>query len=33
MMILIWNLGTAALITALGSLFGRRMFMWWPRAW
>jgi hypothetical protein len=33
LMILIWNLGTAALITALGSLFGRRMFMWWPRAW
>jgi hypothetical protein len=33
MMILIWNLGTAALITALGSLFGRRVFMWWPRAW
>jgi hypothetical protein len=33
MMILIWNLGTAALITALGSVFGRRMFMWWPRTW
>jgi hypothetical protein len=33
MMILIWNLGTAALITGLGSLFGRRMFRWWPRAW
>jgi hypothetical protein len=30
MMILIWNLGTAALITGLGSVFGRRMFMWWP---
>ena len=25
-MILIWNLGTAALITALGSLFGRGLF-------
>jgi hypothetical protein len=33
MMILIWNLGTAALITGLGSVFGRRMFRWWPRAW
>jgi hypothetical protein len=31
MMILIWNLGTAALITGLGSVFGRRMFRWWPR--
>jgi hypothetical protein len=27
-MILVWNLGTAALITALGALFGRRMFRW-----
>ena len=27
-MILIWNLGTAALITALGGLFGRRLFFW-----
>ena len=26
MMILIWNLGTAALITGVGSLFGRRIF-------
>jgi hypothetical protein len=33
MMILIWNLGTAALITGLGSVFGRLMFRWWPRAW
>jgi hypothetical protein len=33
MMILIWNLGTAALITGLGSVFGWRMFRWWPRAW
>jgi hypothetical protein len=33
MMILIWNLGTAALITGLGGVFGRRMFRWWPRAW
>jgi hypothetical protein len=27
MMILIWNLGTAALITGLGSLLGRRIFL------
>jgi hypothetical protein len=27
-MILIWNLGTAALITALGGLLGRRLFLW-----
>jgi hypothetical protein len=27
-MILVWNLGTAALITGVGSLFGRRMFGW-----
>jgi hypothetical protein len=27
-MILVWNLGTAALITVLGALFGRRMFRW-----
>ena len=27
-MILAWNLGTAALITAIGALFGRRMFLW-----
>jgi hypothetical protein len=33
MMILVWNLGAAALITGLGSLFGLRMFRWWPRAW
>jgi hypothetical protein len=33
MMILIWNLGAAALITGLGGVFGRRMFRWWPRAW
>jgi hypothetical protein len=26
-MILVWNLGTAALITALGALFGRRMWL------
>jgi hypothetical protein len=32
-MILVWNLGTAALITGLGSMFGPRMFTWWPRAW
>jgi hypothetical protein len=31
-MILVWNLGVAALITALGSMFGARMFRWWPRA-
>jgi hypothetical protein len=30
MMILIWNLGTAALIIGLGSVFGHRMFKWWP---
>ena len=28
LMILIWNLGTAALIVALGGLLGRRMFSW-----
>jgi hypothetical protein len=28
-MILIWNLGTAALIIGLGSVFGHRMFKWW----
>lgn len=27
-MILIWNLGSAALITGLGSLFGRSILMW-----
>jgi hypothetical protein len=27
-MILIWNLGTAALITGIASVFGRRMFGW-----
>ena len=27
-MILVWNLGTAALIAALASLFGRSMFTW-----
>jgi hypothetical protein len=27
-MILIWNIGTAALITALGALLGRRAFLW-----
>jgi hypothetical protein len=27
-MILVWNLGTAALITAIGGLLGRRMFLW-----
>jgi hypothetical protein len=27
-MILVWNLGTAALITAIGGLFGRKMFLW-----
>jgi hypothetical protein len=27
-MILVWNLGTAALITGTGSLLGRRMFLW-----
>jgi hypothetical protein len=27
-MILVWNLGTAAAITAIGSLLGRRMFLW-----
>jgi hypothetical protein len=33
-MILVWNLGAAALITGLGSVFGRRMFRWWPtRSW
>jgi hypothetical protein len=27
-MILVWNLGTAALITGIGGLLGRRMFLW-----
>jgi hypothetical protein len=27
-MILVWNLGTAALITGIGGLVGRRMFLW-----
>ena len=27
-MILVWNLGTAALITGAGCLFGRRIFRW-----
>jgi hypothetical protein len=27
-MILVWNLGTAALITGTGALLGRRMFLW-----
>jgi len=27
-MILVWNLGTAALITAIGGLVGRKMFFW-----
>jgi hypothetical protein len=27
-MILIWNVGTAALITAIGALLGRRVFLW-----
>ena len=27
-MILLWNLGTAVLITAIGGLLGRRMFFW-----
>ena len=27
-MILLWNLGTAALITAIGGLLGRRIFFW-----
>jgi hypothetical protein len=27
-MILVWDLGTAAAITAIGGLFGRRMFLW-----
>jgi hypothetical protein len=31
-MILIWNLGTAAVITMLGGAFGGRMLRWWPRA-
>ena len=29
MMNLIWNFGAAALITALGGVFGQRMFLWW----
>jgi hypothetical protein len=30
----VWNLGAGALITGLGSVFGRRMFRWWPtRSW
>jgi hypothetical protein len=28
LMILMWNLGTAALLAALGGLFGRKMFSW-----
>jgi hypothetical protein len=28
LMILMWNLGTAALLVALGGLFGRKMFSW-----
>jgi hypothetical protein len=28
-MILVWNLGVAALIAALGSMFGAGMFRWW----
>jgi hypothetical protein len=31
-MILIWNLGTAAIIVALGGAFGARMLRRWPRA-
>ncbi len=27
-MVLVWNLGTAALIAGLGTLFGRSMFGW-----
>jgi len=27
-MIILWNLGTAALLVALGGVFGRRMFSW-----
>jgi hypothetical protein len=27
-MILMWNLGTAALIVGLGGMLGRRMFSW-----
>jgi hypothetical protein len=27
-MILVWNVGTAALIAGVGSLFGRRMLGW-----
>jgi hypothetical protein len=27
-MILIWNLGTAALITGIGGLLGRRLLLW-----
>jgi hypothetical protein len=27
-LILVWNLGTVALITGLGALFGRGMFRW-----
>lgn len=28
LMILMWNLGTAAILTGLGALFGHRMFRW-----
>jgi hypothetical protein len=30
-MILMWNLGSAALLVALGALLGRRMFSWFPQ--
>ena len=32
-MVLMWNLGTAAVITTLGGAFGRRMFAWMAPRW
>lgn len=32
-MVLIWNVGTAGLVTALGGAFGRRMFAWIAPRW
>lgn len=32
-MVLMWNLGTVSIITALGGAFGRRMFAWMAPRW